>query len=189
MVAVLFLLEVVLPVLVEVSVGVEGAELEDGLGGGCSPAGAGDVHAVLDEVAAGALDDAGEDGPAFGEGGGVVEVGGLGVEVAGHGGGGLGLGGLSRTPALGGADGARGVAGVAVQDRGGVRADPGAGVRLASGWKHQAASHRCSMTCMKSTVMVTVTFRTWQRGLRVGLASYRVWNDGDGRRPGPSGVS
>jgi hypothetical protein len=39
-VAVLFLLEVVvLPVLVEVSVGVEGAELEDGLGSGYSPSG------------------------------------------------------------------------------------------------------------------------------------------------------
>jgi hypothetical protein len=38
-VAVLFLLEVVLPVLVEVSVGVEGAELEDGLGRGYSPSG------------------------------------------------------------------------------------------------------------------------------------------------------
>src|SRR6266487_1615318 len=54
--AVLFLGEVVAPVFVEVAVGVDGAEFEDGFGAVQAPAGAGDVHAVFDEVAAGALD-------------------------------------------------------------------------------------------------------------------------------------
>ncbi len=61
--SVVFALEVVLPVDVEVAVAVQGAELEDGFCAGESPAGAGDVQAVLDEVAAGAFDDAGGDRP------------------------------------------------------------------------------------------------------------------------------
>ena len=65
----LFLVEVVVPVVVEVAVDADCSELEDGFGSVESPAGAGDVHAVFDEVAAGALDDAGGDGPAVGEGG------------------------------------------------------------------------------------------------------------------------
>ena len=55
------------PVLVEVAAGAEGPETEDSFGAGQGPAGAGDVHAVLDEVAAGTLDDAGGDGEAGGE--------------------------------------------------------------------------------------------------------------------------
>ena len=43
-----FLGEVVVPVRVEVTVGFDGAEFEDGFGAGESPAGAGDVHPVLD---------------------------------------------------------------------------------------------------------------------------------------------
>src|SRR6202050_4884641 len=80
-VAVVFLLEVVLPVGVVVVVGVDGAVPQDGLGAGGGPAGSGDVHAVFDEVAAGAFDDAGGDEPAGGEGGGGTEVGLRGVEV------------------------------------------------------------------------------------------------------------
>ena len=67
-VAVVFLGEVVGPVGVEVVVAGQGAEFEDGFGALQAPAGAGDVHAVFDEVAAGAFDDAGGDGPALGEG-------------------------------------------------------------------------------------------------------------------------
>src|SRR5215472_13798150 len=80
-VAVVFAVEAVGPVVAEVAVGVQGAEFEDGFGGVGVPAGAGDVHAVFDEVAAGAFDDAGSDGPAAGEGLGVVQVGGFAVEV------------------------------------------------------------------------------------------------------------
>jgi hypothetical protein len=50
------------PVLVEVSTAPKGPEPEDGLGTFESPSGAGDVQAVLDEMAAGALDDARRDG-------------------------------------------------------------------------------------------------------------------------------
>src|SRR6202046_3607734 len=82
-VALVFAVAVVDPVFVEVAVGLEGAEFEDGFGCFGAPAGAGDVHAVFDQVAAGAFDDAGGDGPAVGQGCGVVQPGGLGVEVAG----------------------------------------------------------------------------------------------------------
>jgi hypothetical protein len=54
--SVVFALEVLLPVDVEVAVAMQGAELEDGFCAGESPAGAGDVQAVLDEVAACAFD-------------------------------------------------------------------------------------------------------------------------------------
>jgi hypothetical protein len=60
--------EVVLPVGVEVAVGGDGAEGEDRLGAVKAPAGASQVEAVGDDVPAGAFDDAGGDGPAFGEG-------------------------------------------------------------------------------------------------------------------------
>src|SRR5690349_12219778 len=70
------------PVLVPVVVGEDDAEVEDGFGAVGAPAGAGDVHAVFDQVAAGAFDDAGGDRPAGGQGGGVVQVRGLGLEVA-----------------------------------------------------------------------------------------------------------
>ena len=65
-VALVFLVDVVVPVGVVVAVGVEGAQPQDGLGAAQAPAGAGDGHAVVDEVAAGAFDDAGGDGPATG---------------------------------------------------------------------------------------------------------------------------
>lgn len=55
------------PVFVEVATGTQRPEPEDGLGTGEGPACTGDVHAVLDEVAAGALDDASGDGEAGGQ--------------------------------------------------------------------------------------------------------------------------
>src|SRR5680860_1768283 len=64
--ALLFFGEVVVPVAVEVAVAVERAEFEDRFGAGQSPAGAGEVHPVFDEVPAGAFDDAGGDRPALG---------------------------------------------------------------------------------------------------------------------------
>lgn len=56
--------EVEAPIVGEVAVADDGAELEDGFGALQSPPGAGGVHAVLDEVSAGTLDDTGGDGPA-----------------------------------------------------------------------------------------------------------------------------
>jgi hypothetical protein len=61
------------PVLREVSVADDRSELEDGFGAVQAPAGAGDVHAVLDEMATGALDHAGSNRPAAFERGGVVQ--------------------------------------------------------------------------------------------------------------------
>ena len=57
--------------------------MEDGFGALESPAGSGDIEPVGYEVSAGAFDDAGGDGPAVGEGCGVVEVGGFVGEVGG----------------------------------------------------------------------------------------------------------
>src|SRR5664280_3486187 len=59
--AVAFLGEVVAPVVFEVAVAAKRAEPEDGLGTAESPAGAGEVHPVFDQVAAGAFDDPGGD--------------------------------------------------------------------------------------------------------------------------------
>ena len=71
------------PVIVEVAAGAERAQAEHGLGAADGPARAGDVHAVADEVAAGAFDDAGGDGQAVGEVLVVAEVGCVGEEVVG----------------------------------------------------------------------------------------------------------
>jgi hypothetical protein len=123
----LFLVEMVGPVGVEVAVADEGAELEDGFGAVDAPAGSCDVHAVFDEVTARAFNDAGGDGPAVGQGGGVVQVGLLVEQVGGGGVGGFAgvvfevlVGGLAPD---GGGDGA----GVAGQDRQGLFGDPGFG--------------------------------------------------------------
>jgi len=51
--ALVFLGEMELPVAVEVAVGDQGAEFEDGLGALQAPAGAGDVEPVADQVAGG----------------------------------------------------------------------------------------------------------------------------------------
>src|SRR6185369_641489 len=81
MVAVVFLGDMPVPVGVQVAVGADGAEPQDGLGAGQAPAGAGDAHPVLHEVAAGSFDDAGGDRPASRQGGGIVQVRLLGLEV------------------------------------------------------------------------------------------------------------
>jgi hypothetical protein len=54
--AFVFSAEVVTPVGVEVAAGGEGTELEDGFGSFQAPSRAGDVHSVLDDVAAGSFD-------------------------------------------------------------------------------------------------------------------------------------
>src|SRR5664279_1955093 len=83
--AVAFLGEVVAPVVFEVAVAAKRAEPEDGLGTAESPAGAGEVHPVFDQVAAGAFDDPGGDRPAFRQRGRVVQVPGLVGQVGGAG--------------------------------------------------------------------------------------------------------
>ena len=80
--AAVFAVEVVAPVGVEVAVADQGAEFQDGLGAGQSPAGAGDVQAVADQVAAGSFDDTGGDRPPGGEGLVVAEEGGVAGQVA-----------------------------------------------------------------------------------------------------------
>jgi hypothetical protein len=62
------------PIGFEVSTRPEGAESQDSLGTVEAPAGAGDVHAVLDEIPARPFDDAGGDGQAGGQRDVVVEV-------------------------------------------------------------------------------------------------------------------
>src|SRR6266568_4922122 len=126
-----FAAEVVAPVGVEVAAGDQGAELEDGLGAFEAPSRAGDVHSVLDDVPARALDDTGCDGPALAQCGGVVQVAALVVQVAGAL---VGSGALGGRVAAGGsaaADPGRGLAGVAVQDLAGLAGDPFLGGGLA----------------------------------------------------------
>ena len=67
----ILLRNVVAPVGSEVAILAQDAESEDGLGALQPPAGTGDVHAVLDEMPARALDDAGDDRPALLEDGGL----------------------------------------------------------------------------------------------------------------------
>ena len=129
--AFVFAAQVVEPVLVEVAVGEDGAEFEDGLGAIQSPPGPCDGHAVRDKMPAGALDDAGGDGPALGQGGGAVQVGCLGGQVVSAGFGAVALfalvavgGGTAADP---GGDGG----GLAFQDAGGAVGDPGLGVGVA----------------------------------------------------------
>jgi hypothetical protein len=76
-----FFVEVVLPVLLEVIVGLDGAKLQDRFGAGAAPAGTGDGQAAFDEVSARSFDDAGGDRPAPRQGGRVFEVGALLGEV------------------------------------------------------------------------------------------------------------
>src|SRR5262249_32843336 len=80
-VALVFLGDVPVPVGAGVAAGGDGAQPEHGLGSGQAPAGAGDAHPVLHQVAAGALDDAGGDRPALGQGARVVHEGLLGLQV------------------------------------------------------------------------------------------------------------
>src|SRR5271163_782013 len=69
------------PVFVPVAAGADGAQLEDGLGDGESPARTGDAHSILHEVPAGTLDDTGGDGQALGEELRVVDVDGVLAQV------------------------------------------------------------------------------------------------------------
>ena len=57
--------EVICPVAIKGTIAAQGAELEDRFGMSEPSAGAGDVHAVLDQMTASTLDDPGGDGPAF----------------------------------------------------------------------------------------------------------------------------
>lgn len=68
------------PVGIEIAVGNNGEQSQDGFGSGQAPAGAGDIEAVGDQVATGALDRAGGDRPPVVERGVVVEL----IEVAGQ---------------------------------------------------------------------------------------------------------
>ena len=81
--ALVLLGEVEVPVLVEVAVADDSSQREDGLGAVEAPSGASYVEAVGDDVAAGALDDPGGDGPALREGLVVAEAVEPGGEVAG----------------------------------------------------------------------------------------------------------
>jgi hypothetical protein len=74
--------EVEAPVGVEVAVGPQCPQLEDGFGAVQAPAGAGDVEPVADKVPAGPFDHAGGDRPAAGQGGVVAQRLPLGGEVA-----------------------------------------------------------------------------------------------------------
>src|SRR6266566_5367561 len=156
-----FSCEVERPVGVEVAVAAQRAELEDCLRAGQAPTGAGAVHAVFDQVPAGALDHAGGDGPASGERGRIVQVGLLVEQVGGGGVGGLALGGVQVVAGGFAADRGGHHAGAAGQDRPGVVVDPGLGVESPSAKQHQAARQRYSSTCTKSTTMVTCTPRAW----------------------------
>ena len=156
-VAVVLAGDVPVPVGVEVAAGGDGAHPEHGLGAGQAPAGSGDAEAVADDVPAGALDDAGGDGPALGERRGVAEVRFLGLQV---------VNGLADVLVML----AAGPGGI----RGGLAAMPAATWRLLparmsrpqavtwssvarvspGGVKQRAAFHRYSMTWMKSMRMV-----------------------------------
>ena len=123
--------EVEAPVVVEVAGGDEGAEFQDGLGAFEAPSRARDVHSVLDDVPAGAFDDPGGDGPAFGQRGGVVQVVLLVLQVAGAL---VGAGALGGRVAVGGgaaADPGRDLRGLSAQDLAGLVSDPFLGGGLA----------------------------------------------------------
>src|SRR6266540_3622453 len=70
------------PVAVEVAVGLDRAELQDGLGAGQAPAGAADVQAVADQVPTRSLDHPDGDRPAAGQRGVLAEELLFGLEVA-----------------------------------------------------------------------------------------------------------
>ncbi len=127
--------DVVGPVLIEVAVGADGAQPQDGLGAGQAPAGAGDAHPVLDEVPAGAFDDAGGDGPAVRQGAGVVQVRLLGGQVGQGGADDLGVlaAGPGRVRGGQGLDAADDLGDPAVQDVQALGGDPVLGRGVARG--------------------------------------------------------
>src|SRR5680860_495543 len=187
--ALLFFGEVVVPVAVEVAVAVERAEFEDRFGAGQSPAGAGEVHPVFDEVPAGAFDDAGGDRPALGQGGRVVQVGTLVGQV---GGAGVGVGPSGGVQAGDGgcsSEGTGDAGGAAGQDGLGVAADPGFGGGVAFGVEGPGcfpqvlqdvdevalSRHRDSATYPNPGTMPTV-------GVRLCRKALRRWASRAGRR-------
>src|SRR5664280_3316405 len=119
------------PVGVEVAVGDEGSQFEDGFSAGQTPPCARYVHSVLYKIAAGSLDYAGGDRPAFLQCGGVVQVGALVGEVADRLVGALAFGaGEAAGVGLMG-DRGGGIDGAAGQDGAGMLGDPGLGVGVA----------------------------------------------------------
>ena len=127
----MFLPQVPGPVFVEVAVADEGAEFEDGFGAVHAPSGPCYAEAVGDDVPAGAFYYSGGDGPAAFQGGGVVQVGLLGGEVAGGlvGAGAFGRGVAEQAGAA--ADPGGDLRGLAFQDPGQLGGDPGFGVGVA----------------------------------------------------------
>lgn len=129
--AVVFFEQVVGPVFVEVAAGDEGAQAQGGFGSLQSPAGAGDVHAVLDQVAAGSLDHAGGDRPACLEGLVVGQVGLLAGEVLGRFVGSLAFGAGVAEADGAAADSGRDLARLPLEDLGELAGDPGFGIAVA----------------------------------------------------------
>lgn len=139
----------------------QGAQFEDGLRTGKSPAGAGDVHTVLDEMAAGAFDHAGGDGPALPQGGSIVEVGTLVVQVVG-----TGVRAVAFLPVemkSGGlaADTSSDNGSLTGENSPGLLQDPALGRRITLGEETPGRCQRYSSTWMKSMMMCRSTERAW----------------------------
>ena len=129
--AFVFSAQVETPVLAEVAVADQGAELEDGFGAVQSPPGPCDVHAVFDQVTACSFDDAGGDRPPFGQGGGVVQVRLLRGEVVRAGVGTLPLGRGVAEGSGAAPDSPCDLGRLALEDLGRLGCDPRLGVRVA----------------------------------------------------------
>jgi len=173
--------EVEVPVAVEVAVGLECAEFEDGLGAGQAPAGAADVEAVADQMPACALDHPGGDRPAAGQRGVVVEELLFGLEVADAV--------VDPAPPLAGqsgvdgllVDGGDGLGGVPGQDADRMGGDPRLGVGITVGVK--APGGLPPGKPRGEVPMVQVLFRV--APLRTTRAPFRcTWLSGDLRRVG-----
>jgi len=158
-VALVLAVEVVGPVFVEVAVGVQGAEFEDGFGGLDAPAGAGDGHPVFDQVAAGAFDDASGDGPPGGQGPGVVQTGDVGLQVGRGPGRGLASGGAELAGGGGLAQGGGDLPGAAVQD--GREAVPDPGARLGAGFGVEAPGRGSAAVMARVPVRRVAMVRLW----------------------------
>src|SRR5262245_32773129 len=153
--------EGVAPVLLEVAVTDDRTHLEDCFGAPETPSSTGDVHAVFDQVPAGALDDPGGDRPPALEGGGVVEVRPLVDEVAGALIDGRSGGAVKALPGSRTSEGGCNSIGVPLQTARAMSRTQRSASGSPSLKKHQAAFHRYSRTWTKSTTMVTTTWRAW----------------------------
>src|SRR6266542_870167 len=156
------------PVAVEVAVGLDRAELQDGLGAGQAPAGAADVQAVADQVPTRSLDHPDGDRPAAGQRGVLAEELLFGLEVADAG---------VDTAVL---------AWAARPDRMLIAwvATHASAWGSPSAWKPQAAFHKYSRTWMRSTRMWTATPRraasaatrsSWWRAPSTSTTQVRRW--------------